>query len=65
MTVPLHSEQSTFSAEPTARPTPEEPKSACEAPESLQVSKLTLAPYSLVSSVVLWAQRGLPSAIFT
>lgn len=61
--MPLHSLQDTLSAVPTPRPTPESPKRAAEAPESSQVSKLTLAPYWLVSDVVACAQSGFPSAV--
>jgi len=61
--VPDHSLQLTSVAVPTARPTPDLPKSAADAPESMQVSKLTLAPYWLVAVSELWAHNGLPWAV--
>lgn len=50
--VPDHSEQSTIVALPTAKPTPESPKRAAEAPESMQRSKFATAPYWFVSVVL-------------
>ena len=60
--VPEYSEHGTSVAVPTARPTPELPKKAAEAPESLHRSKLTLAPYWFVPVRLFWAQSGLPWA---
>ena len=59
---PLHSEQSTWVAEPMASPTPLFPKNAAEAPLSLQRSKLTLAPTEFVPERPFWAHNGLPWA---
>ena len=44
LALPDHWLQLTCVADPNARPTPLEPKSAAEAPSSMQVSKLTFAP---------------------
>jgi hypothetical protein len=60
--VPEYSEQETSVALPTARPTPLFPKKAADAPESLQRSKLTFAPYWFVPVRPFCAQRGFPWA---
>jgi hypothetical protein len=59
-TVPEYSEQGTSVAVPTASPTPELPKKAAAAPESLHRSKLTFAPYWFVPVSPFCAHSGFP-----
>jgi hypothetical protein len=61
-TVPLYRLQATCCAVPIASPTPSLPKKAVSAPLSEQRSKLTLAPYWLVSCRVDCEHKGFPAA---